>query len=306
MLASAQSLPRVGLLGNPSDLYGGRGLGFTFDAFVAEVTLHAADAPRFAFPLLRAGWEEFVDECGRRDVPAPSGVDVRATSTIPRQVGLAGSSALLIAELRALSTVFDVPLTDDRVAELAWRAENERLGTRAGPLDRLVQAHEGLLAMDFARAFERAGTERMDADLLPACFVAWVTEPGDDSGAVHDDVWTRHEAGDPTVRAAVEALARNADDGRAALLAGDRARFCDAVDRNFDLRASIFTLRDVDVALVRLGRGHGAATKYCGSGGAALVVPRAGADVATLEAAYRDAGFGWTAVRVATTRGGGS
>ncbi len=282
-------------------MYGGRGLGFTFDAFAATVKVESAAVWSFAFPLLEAGWSVLRDELDALGVAAPGAFAVTATSTLPRQVGLAGSSALLIAELRALAACCGATLSDARVAELALRAECEVLGIRAGPLDRLVQAHGGVMAMDFAEPFVTSSTVRLEASLLPPMFVAWVQQTGDDSGAVHNDVWQRWHAGDEPVRAVMQDLARGADDGLDALHLGDHARFCDAIDRNFDLRASIFTIRDIDRRLVMLGRDHGAATKFCGSGGAALVVPRGDTLLSEVADRYRDAGFGVTDVRVAET-----
>lgn len=42
--------PRVGLLGNPSDLYRGRVLGFAFDDFAARATIEPAPASELVAP----------------------------------------------------------------------------------------------------------------------------------------------------------------------------------------------------------------------------------------------------------------
>ena len=52
--------------------------------------------------------------------------------------------------------------------------------------------------------------------------------------------------GDRQVRDVMAQLAQNADDGRDALLAGDRAKFVRCVDRNFDLRAQVFSIAPAD------------------------------------------------------------
>ena len=64
---------RVGLLGNPSDLYGGAVLGFALDDFGATVTLDQGDGePRFEGPaaaLLEAAWARLARrEIGRAHV----------------------------------------------------------------------------------------------------------------------------------------------------------------------------------------------------------------------------------------------
>jgi len=69
-------------------------------------------------------------------------------------------------------------------------------------------------------------------------------------------------------------LAANADAGRDALTVRDRAAFLGCVDRNFDLRAAVFPIAAADRALVELGRSHGAAAKFPGSGGAVLFACR--------------------------------
>ena len=83
------------------------------------------------------------------------------------------SSALVIAALRAWSRWFGVPLAARRVAALALEVENEVLGIRAGPLDRVVQAHDGLLAMDFAEPFAADAAEQLDPATLPPMLLAW-------------------------------------------------------------------------------------------------------------------------------------
>ncbi len=178
----AHAFARAGLVGNPSDLYGGAGIGFTFDAFRAEVEL--ADAAEWSCPspLLEAALAEAAD------LEQPPGA-FRFTSDVPRQAGLAGSSAIVIAALRALAARAGGALPPSELAERAWRAENERLGIRSGPMDRLVQAHGGLLRMDFAMPFAPGACAALDPAALPPLLLAWDPHPGRASGAVHDEVW---------------------------------------------------------------------------------------------------------------------
>lgn len=316
---NATAAPRIGLLGNPSDLYEGRGLGFTCDGFSASVSLSphptldlgegdGASAPMA--PLFRAAWAAFRESAlqlvepdwsaeGRRSwsdraelldgVPAFA---VRARSDIPRQVGLAGSSALITAFLRAVARWHGLALPAHRLAWMAWDTEQRLLGITAGPMDRLVQAHEGLLAMDFRRPWDPVGTRRLDPDRLPPLLLAWDREPGRSSGAVHADLHRRWRDGDPEVREQVAGWAPLVDAGCEALGRGDVERLADLVDANFDLRARLFPIGDRDQALIDLGRAQGAGTKFCGSGGAVLVLPREPDQLDALETTYAAAGFG--------------
>lgn len=289
LTASAQA--RVGLLGNPSDIYGGFGLGFSVAGL--GVTACLADAATTTLPndLLRAGWQLLSRELLAAGIdPASRPFAMTFTSDVPFQSGLAGSSALLVASLRAWSRWFGLPLAPSRVAELAWRAENDLLGIRSGPLDRLVQAHDGLLAMDFSDPFAAHAVERLDPALLPPLLLAWHGVPSQSSGDVHAPVWARWRAGDREVRTVMQELAANARAGRDALVAGDGAAFRACVDRNFELRARVFAIAAADRALIELGRKLGAGAKLPGSGGAVLFACRDAEHQGAVEAECRRAG----------------
>lgn len=288
---TARAHARVGLLGNPSDIYQGRGLGFAVAELAVAVTLD--DAPTTTLPneLLAAGWRLCERELQAHGIdPLSRPFTLSYSSDIPFQAGLSGSSALLVAALRAWSRWFGLPLSSAHIAELAWRSENDELGIRAGPLDRLVQAHDGLLSMDFARPFEDGAALRLDPALLPPLLLAWHGTPGQSSGDVHAPVFARWQAGDVQVRTVMQQLADNAMRGRDALLAQDRATFLACIDRNFDLRSQLFPIAPADRQLIELGRALGAGSKFPGSGGAVLFACRDEAHREAVEAACRAAG----------------
>jgi mevalonate kinase len=307
------------LLGNPSDVCGGRTIAFTFRDFAARVTVERARrieaagtllaplladavAPGFArrqqgaSTLLAAALKTLADRIPRlRELPSDEGIRLHVASDVPRQVGLAGSSAIVVAGLRALSGWFGLALAPAVVAELAWRAETEELGIAAGPMDRVVQAHEGLLAMDFAEPWSHVV---LDPACLPPMFIAWDPEPGRDSGAVHAPVRARWERGDPEVVAAVAELGRLAVEGVEALRQRDATRLGRLVERNFELRAQVWGLDPRDAELVAIGRRRGAAVKLAGSGGAVVGLARDAEHGAALAGAYRDAGCRFLRPRV--------
>ena len=121
------ALARAGLLGNPSDLYGGRGIGFTIQGWQVDLELAEATEVDLGSDLLLAGWKVFCAHTGRGP---EAGFTATFTTTIPRQVGLAGSSAILIALLRALAIAFATPLDPLTMARLALSAEVDLLGIR--------------------------------------------------------------------------------------------------------------------------------------------------------------------------------
>lgn len=289
---SARAHARVGLLGNPSDLYGGKGIGFAVRELAAQVVLTQAHEITLPSEHFSAAWQLFLRQqlAPRAIDPASRPFVLESTSNIPFQAGLAGSSALLVAALRAWSAWFETPISRSRIAELAWRAENEVLGIRSGPLDRLVQAHEGLIAMDFREPFAPGAVERIDPTLLPPLLLAWHGEPSLNSGDVHAPIFARFQAGDRQVRAVMEQLAHNAVAGRAALEARDTTAFLASVRRNFELRSEVFEIAPADRALIALGSELGAAAKLPGSGGAVLFACGDEAQRASVDEACRARG----------------
>ena len=265
---------RIGLLGNPGDLYGGKVLAATIDTFetVATVTDTVSSAP--------ASFQPDVADLQRlavaRVAPSKGAIALGLTTDVPLRSGLSGSSAILLATLRALDAHLDLGLAPLEMAQIAWDIEREDLGLVAGPQDRVIQALGGLQYMDFSGPDDIGVHESLDPDLLPPLLVAWPKEPGTPSGDVHRALWERWSAGDSALRQSLAGFAEIADTGRQALLDRNTTTFCDAVDANFNLRRSIFTLDDEQATLVTAARAAGAAAKFCGSGGAILAVPRPG------------------------------
>jgi glucuronokinase len=266
---SGRAFARAALAGNPSDGYGGATLAVPIRELAAEVELvaGAADDPSVDPDALRLAHAARRRLARELDLPAAGVAAVR--TTIPREVGLGGSSAIVTATLRALLDLAGASLAPTDLARVALEAETHELGIAAGPQDRLVQAHETLVAMDFAAA--APGCEPLDPALLPPLFLAWRTDAGQHSGGVHGDLRARWEAGDVAVRGCLTRLADHARAARDALLAGDRAAFAAAVDGSFDVRRDL--IADLDprhVRMVEVARAAGACANYAGSGGAVV------------------------------------
>lgn len=288
---------RIGLLGNPGDLYGGKVLAATIDAFetVATVTQTVFYAPA-SFQADVADLQRLVMA---RVAPTKGAIALGLTTDVPLQSGLSGSSAILLATLRAVDEHLGLELTSLEMAQIAWDIERRDMDVVAGPQDRVIQALGGLQFMDFSGPDEIGVHESLDPALLPPLLVAWPNEPGTPSGDVHRSLWQRWQAGDEPLRRQLAGFAGFADAGRQALLDGDTAAFCDAVDANFELRREIFELDDDRSALVNAARTVGAAAKFCGSGGAIVAVPRPGTDLDTVADALEPVASVCRRVRVA-------
>jgi len=314
--------PRVGLLGNPSDLYGGATLAFAFDAFRTRVRIAPAErlevCPGHPDSLCVADWPSLLAEHCARDcergvalvvaaaqrlvLHAPelrelSADDPRARfalvfdSDIPRQSGLSGSSAIVIAALRAMAEWFGVALAPFELSEHALAAETEELGLLAGPQDRVAQSYEGLVAMDFSRPRSAASYRVLDSQLLPPLWLAHDTAEGEPSASVHAEVRRRFDAGDPEVHALMARFPELVREGLAALDAGDADALSDAVDENLEARARLFPIQPRDLQMIELARAHGASAKLAGSGGAVVGVLPDEAVRPALEESLQAAGF---------------
>ena len=281
-MASASCLARSGLVGHPSDGYGGATLAVALHNFAAHVDAEPAAAldiapacdgqwPEGGRPLIAATVVRFAREHPGFDPR----VAIRYRSTIPRRLGLGGSSALVIATLRALAELAGTTIPETKLPPLALAVETEELGIAAGLQDRVVQTYGGLVFMDFASHTY----EPLPCELLPALFVAWRPDAGGSSGDAHAGVRERFAHGDRDVVAAMSALAQLAHDARAALEARDLDAFAAALDAGHDVRARIFDLDPRHTELIDAARALGLPATYTGSGGAiAGIAPGAGAD----------------------------
>jgi galactokinase/mevalonate kinase-like predicted kinase len=255
-MASGRALARAALAGNPSDGHGGAVLAVCVPGLVAHAEAQPAPVVLSDPPCT------LVDAAIARFGRGPCAV--RWATTVPREVGLAGSSAIVTATVRALCALHDHTLEPDALAELVLAVEVDDLGIAAGPQDRYAQAHEGLVLMDFAAA--RPRVERLDPTLLPALYLAWRPDAGEASHAVHGGL--RDRAAEPRVRAGMARLAGHARAAHGALLAGDHTAFARALDGSFDERAALMELDPRHVAMVHAARAAGASANYAGSGGA--------------------------------------
>lgn len=219
---------------------------------------------------------------------------LRVSTTIPRSVGLGGSSALVIAALRALCAHHEVVLEPAAMAELALSIEVDDLGIAAGLQDRVAQCHGGVTFMEFGCSPPRY--ESLDRGLLPPLVVAWREDAAAHSGGVHGDLRKRYGAGDSAVRSSMAELGKLARAARAALVSGDGAALAHCADASFAARARMMHLDPRHVEMVRIGRAAGAGVNYAGSGGAIVCVCAPPCDPIEVERALRAASCGVVAV----------
>lgn len=296
---------RAGLVGNPSDGYHGKTISLIVRNFHATVVLYEwedvelvqtdMDETRFdslgelvrdvklhgyygGMRLLKATIKKFVEYCVRQKHDLHDrNFSIRYESNIPRQVGLAGSSAIIVAVLRCLMDFYHVPIPREVQPSLALSVETDELGIAAGLQDRVIQVYEGLVYMDFApeKMHEHAGFlcgtyEELDPALLPPVYLAYNTEVSEPTEVFHNDIRGRFNRGEPQVVRAMGKCAALAAQARQAILARDADRLGKLIDENFEMRRSIYRLPDKQVNMVEVARQCGASAHFPGSGGAVL------------------------------------
>lgn len=294
---------RAGLLGNPSDGYHGKTISLIVRNFWAEAVLYEWDSveivltgddrARFSsiqdlakdvklhgyyggIRLIKATVKRFVEYCQANHLALHDrNFSIRYQTNIPRQVGLAGSSALIVATLRCLMEFYAVEIPFEAQPTLVLSVERDELNISAGLQDRVIQVYEGLVYMDFDPAQEHLvgglktyKYEPLPTDVLPPLYVAYHDSLSEPTEVFHNDIRGRFNRGDEKVVNAMKHFAEIAAGGREALLNHDAKRLAELIDENFNTRRGIYNLPPWQVQMVEVARQCGASAKFAGSGGA--------------------------------------
>ncbi|MEK6482153.1 GHMP kinase [Catalinimonas sp. 4WD22] len=293
---------RAGLLGNPTDGYFGKTISVIVRNFGARILLypspelhieaqeqdvnvfrniyHLVDSVKLTgyyggSRLIKAAIKKFGEYCETEKVKLSNkNFTVRYHSSIPRQVGLAGSSAIVTATMRALMKYYEVNIPQEILPSIILSAEVDELGINAGLQDRVAQVYEGCVFMDFDKTqMQEKGHgryERIDPSLLPNLYLAYKTDLSKVSGAVFNNVKARFEKGDEEVIKIIKEIADLAEEGKLTIQQKNYKRLNELINRNFDLRCKIMNISDSNMELVETARRCGASAKFTGSGGSII------------------------------------
>ena len=309
MLVEEVCYARVGLMGNPSDGFEGKTLSFLLNNFSARVTIEhqeeegieivphpSLDTPHcFAsmpslcqhvrehgyygvFRLMLATCSSFGRLCMARGMQdrIQRGFRLRYETSIPRMVGLSGSSALIVAAFKGLLRFYNLSLdelgiTKAQFPQIILNIEKEDLGISAGLQDRVIQTYGGLVHMDFSKELMSSlGTGRyteLDVKLLPNMYLAYNFRYGSDSGTVHSTVRDRWRNQDPQLVEGMRRLGSLADEAVATLHAHNYAKLALLMEENFAIRRSLYgdeVVGRANIAAIELLRSFGFAAKFCG------------------------------------------
>lgn len=302
MIIETYSYPRAALIGNPSDGYYGKTIAFVFSNFSAKVQLYHTpeleiipekmDVDCFAnirelahkvslngyyggLRLIKAAIKVFYEYCKQNNIKLhEQNFTIRYSSNIPLRLGLAGSSAIITATFKALMKFFGVEIVKPILANLVLSVENRELGIAAGLQDRVAQAYETPVYMNFSKSImDQQGYGEyspVDSSNFPNLYIAFRHELSEGTEVLHNSLRARFNIGEPAVLEAMKEWAGLTEQFRDALAERDNQLMATLINRNFDLRRSLVHIEPGNIEMVELARSTGASAKFTGSGGAII------------------------------------
>lgn len=302
MIIETHSYPRAAVIGNPSDGYYGKTIAFLFSNFKATVQLYHSpelkiypqglDITSFdsihqlvenvnmqgyygGLRLLKATIKVFYEYCQKQGIKLDKrNFTIRYNSNIPLRLGLAGSSAIITACMKALMSFYAVDIPKATLANLVLSVETVELGIAAGLQDRVAQAFEKPVFMDFNKsAMEKQGYgnyEVLQADKFQNMYIAFRKNLSEGTEVVHNNLKARYNIGEKVVLEAMEKWKGLTDSYCEALKNNDQQAIHDLINQNFDLRRSLVPISAGNIDMVETARSVGASAKFTGSGGAII------------------------------------
>jgi galactokinase/mevalonate kinase-like predicted kinase len=290
----AASAPgRCGILGNPTDGYGGSVISCSL-AERAVVTVSAADETtvsiggELATLRDRSDFELKQDrfDCARavlnflhlREQP----LAIEVTTTVPVQAGLAGSTAILTAMVVALRDwLGQPPLEKHMLAETVRIIELNYLEIQCGYQDQYMTVYGGLNFMDFRdKEYYRdlkheifATIESLDACVHELPVLLAHTGQRRVSGHVLRPIRERWEQGDPAVHEGYRRIAELARLGKRAIIERDWETVARYMNENHRIQQSLGASGEVNDRMIQVALDAGAlAAKLAGAGGGGTIM----------------------------------
>ncbi|NPV07917.1 MAG: hypothetical protein HPY83_08145 [Anaerolineae bacterium] len=302
---------RAGIIGNPTDMYGGSVLSCSV-GMRAWVTVTPADAPVFCTneqECVLARREDLRPQGDYFDIPRAI-MDylrlprlrcrVEYRSELPVGSGMSSSTALLVAMLHAILTWEGQPRGYYQLAEMARYIELNHLKIVGGYQDAYMCTFGGLNYMDFrGKQFYRETEAELFATVEPLSsyvpalpFLLAFTGVHHSSNRVHKPLRERWLEGDPEVRSGYERITELARAGKKALLLQDWDSLARLMNENHAIQRQLGGSGEANEALISAALDAGApAAKLAGAGdGGTIIILWPYPDMAHLEKAMLQAG----------------
>lgn len=283
---------RCGIIGNPTDMYGGTVISCSIDRR-AVVTIEPAPALQLCTNGQTLTICDHRDlllnddlfDVGRAVLDYLGGEEFRCRITyqteIPVKAGVSGSTALTVALLYGLLRYKGLDYHLYKVAELARYIELNHLRVVCGYQDAYMCTFGGLNYMDFrGKQFYREASEELYATIEPLerfvprlPMVLAHTGVAHISGAVHKPLRERWLEGDPVVRNAYEEIASLAREGKKALLAADWPRLGHLMNENHAIQRDLGGSGESNEHYIRVALENGAlGAKLAGAGNGGTII----------------------------------
>jgi len=289
---------RFGVVGNPSDMYGGS----VISCSTAERAYCTIDTAADRVSVSMGGEQQTLDSDdglsltgGSLDLPKAAlialGVDpstvapfrLEARTEIPRQSGLAGSTALFAAILGAVLEHLGRRSNRYATAEMVRAAEFDIMTTLCGFQDAYMVVFGGLQYMDFRTKRvrdNRAGSSPYATmeplhEFVPAGIPVVVAFTGvmHHSGQTHASLYERYLAGDSDAISAAHEFASYARAGKRAILDEDWPALAGWMTKNQELIRAVQPQNPANEMLIEAALSAGAlAAKLAGAGGGGSIV----------------------------------
>ena len=304
MIIKSVAYPRAALVGNPSDGYHGKTIAFVFRNYRAEVELYetpdlellssrrdynrfdsldalSADIAQFGYyggiRLMKAAAKKFNEYCHASEIELEKkNFTLKYFSDIPNRLGLAGSSAIITAAMKAMFQFYGLKIDPAHLANLVLSTERDELGIPAGLQDRVAQAYNTPVFMDFDRQhMQENGVGIYTPIELPEdlnLYVAYRTDLAEGSEILHSRLREKYNAKVPEVLKAMEEWAELTELVASAIRSKEYGKIPALLDRNFDLRCEVCSdaISSKNRQMVEVARSCGASAKFTGSGGAII------------------------------------
>ena len=324
-VVSATAPGRAGIIGNPSDIYGGTVVSCTVPRR-ARVTVEpaaqrrwgvcgeagvlegpdwtCADPDRPLLDLPKAVWRYLTrDNFPWRDRIIPDATfSLVAVTDVPMYSGFAGSTALVAAVMGAMLGWFGIELGPHELAEQVRAAEFDEMAVTCGFQDSYMTVFGGLNCVDCRdKALPRPDGERPYAALEPLAhlvpdlpFVLANTGEDHNSGEVHSGPRRRYEAGEEEVVAGFHRVGELGRLGKKALLRGDWVGLGRLMNENHEITRRLKGSGEANEALIAAALRAGAlGAKLSGAGrGGTIIALHEDPDY--VEQALCDAGAAFT------------
>lgn len=284
---------RCGLVGNPTDGYGGTVISSSLteravveivpaDDIVVDVCGHREQISGLADLTLT---QSFTDVAKAVFTYLPDAVQhqkfhLTASTTVPLCAGLAGSTTMLVAILGATVRMLGVRLSPYEIAEAARLIEFNTMNCVCGFQDQYMAVFGGLNYLDFrdkgpesklAPVF--ATVENLEPQLGNLPLLLANTGVQRHSGSVHQGPRDRWLAGDPEVIQGYRKAARLARDAKCALVNGDWPALGGLMNDNHAIQRDLGGSGEVNDRLIAAALQAGAwGAKLAGAGKGGTII----------------------------------